>query len=340
MKTRVQFIICDRVKDFYGITSGLFNSASFVVKFLNEDENYEAILSPVVDSNAIDRAVSSFDPDIVIIEALWVPPAKFKELLKIKRHEKRRWIVRIHSKAPFLANEGLATKWIHAYTEVPNPGIEIAPNTLELTQQLHSAFPDGKFLFLPNVYYSRQFNPGTYGRNKDWVDVGCFGAIRPMKNNYQQALAAIEFAESIDKRLRFHVNSTRTEQSGDNALRNIRALFDNSPHELVEHHWYKHKQFLKIISKMDIGMQVSFSESFNIVSADFVTAKVPIVVSDDIEWLPGFLKTTPTSHRGMVKKLKRGYKWRKFSAIVQKIYLKIYNFKAEVTWLAAIRKDK
>jgi hypothetical protein len=338
MKTKVQFIICDRVKDYYGITSGLFNSASFVVKFLNETEEYEATLTPVVDSNSIDRAVTQYNPDIVIIEALWVPPIKFKELLSIKRHESRRWIVRIHSKAPFLANEGLATRWIHAYTEVHQGKIEIAPNTSELTEQLSSAFPEGNFLFLPNIYHARNFNPGLRIRDKDWVDIGCFGAIRPMKNNYQQALAAIQFAESVDKRLRFHVNSTRLEQSGDNALRNIKALFDNSPHELVEHRWYKHKQFLKEISKMDIGMQVSFSESFNIVSADFVTAKVPIVISDDIEWLPNFLKTSPTSHRGMVKKIKRAYRWRKFSTWLQTLFLKFYNLKAEAIWKNALEK--
>lgn len=338
MKTRVQFIICDRVKDRYGITSGLFNSASFVVKFLNEN-NYDATLTAVVDSNSIDRAVTQFNPDIVVIEALWVPPAKFEELLKIKRHSNRKWIVRIHSKAPFLANEGLATKWIQQYASIEQgPGILIAPNTKELTEQLHSAFPYGQFVFLPNVYFSEKFEPEIYNRDPEWVDVGCFGAIRPMKNNFQQALAAIEFANQLGKRLRFHINATRLEQTGDNALKNLRSLFYHSPHDLVEHHWYKHRHFLKAASKMDVGMQVSFSESFNIVSADFVTARVPIVVSDDIEWLPSLLKTTPTSHRGMVKMLHRAYSWRTLSAWWQKIFLKFYNIRAEITWLAAIRQ--
>ena len=37
-KKRIQFITCDRVKDTYGVTSGLFNSASFVVNYLNEND--------------------------------------------------------------------------------------------------------------------------------------------------------------------------------------------------------------------------------------------------------------------------------------------------------------
>ena len=37
---------------------------------------------------------------------------------------------------------------------------------------------------------------------------------------------------------------------------------------------------------MDLGMQVSFSETFNLVSADFVMCSIPIVVSNQIKWLP------------------------------------------------------
>lgn len=338
MSNKILFITCDKVKDYYGITSGLFNSASFVVRYLKEN-GFDARLTPVVDSNSIDKVVTEFNPDVVVIEALWVPPAKFVELFSIPRHKKRRWIVRIHSKAPFLANEGLAMRWIYQYTTIKNPRIEIAPNTKELTSQLHSAFPEGRFTYLPNIYYRKKFIPPFY-RRKEWIDIGCFGAIRPMKNNFQQALAAIEFAESIGKRLRFHVNGTRVEQKGDNVLKNLRALFSDSPHELVEHMWYKHDRFLREASKMDVGMQVSFSESFNIVTADFVTAEVPIVASDDIAWMPPLLKVSPTSHKGMVRKLKIAYFLRKPNIWMQNLALAFYNLKARFVWLASMYKDK
>jgi len=277
-KLRIQFITCNRVKDSYGITSGLFNSASFVTDFLNDME-YEAKLTPVVDSNEVDKVITKYNPDVVIIEALWIPPAKFIELLSMPRHAKRRWIVRVHSKAPFLANEGLATRWIKQYISINNGQIEIAPNTLELVEQLDSAFPHGKFIHLPNIYHPPAFTPEPHTYDNDYINIGCFGAIRPMKNNFQQALAAIEFAEQIGKRLKFHINSTRLEQKGDNVVKNLYSLFEDSPHVLVEHPWYKHQEFLNAAFKMDIGMQVSFSESFNIVTADFVTAKVPIIAS-------------------------------------------------------------
>jgi hypothetical protein len=243
----------------------------------------------------------------------------------------------LHSKAPFLANEGVATRWIKQYASIKDLKIEIAPNTTELTEQLTYCFPSGKFIFLPNIYKAKPFTPEKHVKSDDFVDIGSFGAIRPMKNTYQQAMAAIEFAEKIGKTLRFHINGTRIEQSGDNVLRNIQALFEHSEHELIEHRWYKHAEFLEVASKMDIGMQVSFSESFNIVTADFVTAKVPIVASDDISWMPWIMKVSPTSHKGIVRKLKLAYKFRGFITWLQTLSLGIYNIKAKLRWLLKLK---
>ena len=84
-------------------------------------------------------------------------------------------------------------------------------------------------------------------------------------------------------------------------------------------------------------MQVSFSESFNIVTADFVTAKVPIVASDDISWMPWIMKVSPTEHKGIVKKLKLAYKYRGFITWLQSFSLKIYNIKAKLQWLLKLK---
>ena len=76
-----------------------------------------------------------------------------------------------------------------------------------------------------------------------------------------------------------------------------------------------------------------FSESFNIVTADFVTAGVPIVASNDIEWMPFICKTSPTSHKKMVKKMRLLYRWKKTISFIQKLKLKFYNITAENIWL-------
>lgn len=328
---KILFLIKERVHDTcYGVTSGLYNSAQFVVDFLNSLD-VEAKLVSVVDGNAVDREVTKYNPDIIVLEALWVTPAKLQELINIKRHQQRRWVIRIHSKAPFLANEGIATAWIKDYTRINSSRIFIAPNTQELTKQFKAVFPKGRFITLPNLYQLKniQFEKKEYSPT---IDVGCFGAIRPMKNQYQQAIAAIDFANKNNLNLRFHINSTRIEQNGNNVLKNIRLLFKDK-HELVEHGWMTHSEFLKVISQMDFGCQVSLSESFNIVSADFVQAGVPIVVSDDIEWMPNVLKVSPTDYDSIIQKMKVAFYFRRILIPIQKLFLKWYQFKAEWFWL-------
>jgi len=325
------FVIKERVHDSqYGITSGLYNSANFVVDFLQKN-GVETKLISVLDGNSLDKEITRFNPDIVVLEALWVTPAKLQELINIKRHSKRRWVIRIHSKAPFLANEGVATAWIRDYTRINSSRIFLAPNTSELTNQLRAVFPKGRFITLPNLYQltNIKFNKKE---KSNIIDVGCFGAIRPMKNQYQQAIAAIDLANKRGLKLRFHINGTRVEQNGLNVLKNIRLLFKDK-HELIEHGWMTHSEFLKVISKMDIGTQVSFSESFNIVSADFVQSGVPIVVSDDIEWMPRLLRVSPTESEKISLKMGFAYDLGKILAPLQKIYLKWYEFKAEFIWI-------
>jgi len=119
-----------------------------------------------------------------------------------------------------------------------------------------------------------------------------------MKNQLIQAMASIIVADAMEKPMKFHVNTNREETGGSPVLKNLRALFANtSKHELVEHPWCNHDEFVEIISIMDISMQVSFSETFNIVTADAVANYVPVVVSQEIGWLEPTVKcVTNNSH--------------------------------------------
>src|SRR4051812_17688645 len=98
----------------YGISFGLRNSAEFVANALMKyGVAEEAVAMMVVDGNSIDKEVYNFEPDVVVIEAIWVTPEKIEELCL--RYPKVKWTIRIHSKTPFLANEGMAFKWINGY---------------------------------------------------------------------------------------------------------------------------------------------------------------------------------------------------------------------------------
>ena len=115
---------------------------------------------------------------------------------------------------------------------------------------------------------------------KDTINIAVFGAIRPLKNHLIQAISAIQFANEEGLKLYFHINGTRIENNGDPVLKNLRELFEGQEkHELVEHCWMEHDKFVELLQSMDICMQVSFSETYNIVTADAVNGLVPVVVS-------------------------------------------------------------
>src|SRR5580698_6050865 len=111
---RILFI-CKIRNDFYGPSFGLINSCRFISNALQKNGIDSKVVS-VNDNNDIDREVHNYRPTHVFIEALWVVPDKFQELIPL--HPDVEWYVRIHSKIPFLANEGMAVEWLKKYYEL------------------------------------------------------------------------------------------------------------------------------------------------------------------------------------------------------------------------------
>lgn len=316
-KTPRCLFICKKRVDSYGISYGLLNSATFVANAL-EDIGIDAKVVSVADYNQIDKEVTSYDPTHIFIEALWVIPDKLRELCQI--HPRRKWIVRIHSKIPFISVEGMAIAWLRGYANVIREfnlkNLIVSGNSTEFNDDAKAVLHLNA-VYLPNIYQPVQapvmpgWSPPDYDNSLDRcidIDVGCFGAIRPLKNQLLQGFAAIAFCNDIKKRCRFHINSNRIEDKNDATLKNLRALFENSEHTLIEHPWCPHIEFISIIKMMDIGMQVSYSESFNIVAADFAANGIPIVVSPDITWMPSKYMADPNSMEDIVKKLGRAWK--------------------------------
>lgn len=293
MRPKVLFI-CKTRLDHYGNPIGLINSLQFIANFLLS-KKIEAKLVSVIDANCIDKEVSEYKPTHVLIGAIWVTPEKLSELMAL--HKKVLWKVQIHSKTPFLAMEGTAIDYIKKYSKLRNHNgsFPLAANSKELVGSLEKSL-NIRLTYLPNIYYPCHTSnevPVPHWHNV--VSIGCFGAIRPLKNHLIQAMAAISFANKIKKTLHFHINADRTEQAGNQVLKNLRALFHGEQHLLIEHSWHTHASFLQLIKFMDLGMQVSLSESFNVVTADFIESNVPIVVSNDIEWMPQITQANPNS---------------------------------------------
>jgi hypothetical protein len=262
----------------------------------------------VEDANAIDRVVAQYKPTHVILEAFWVPPYKIAQLKPL--HPYVTWAVRDHSETPFIANEGMVMEWVQSYLA---QGVEVmcnAPRALADMQIIGQAYGSpGLISYAPNYYPThapKTFKTGVPHppRGDDTIRVGCFGAIRPLKNQLIQAVAAIAYADRLGKKLEFHINSARVEQNGNPILKNLQALFANTPRAaLVEAPWSDHDQFLTLVEQMDIMLQVSLSETFNIVTADAVMCNVPVVVSPEVSWLQPYAVADANSSASIVSKM-------------------------------------
>lgn len=283
------------------LSNGLRNSATFVVDLLNA-LGYPAKLVEAIDGNSIDRLVFQNSPTRVVIEAVWATPAKLAELQKL--YPKIQWTVRVHSEIPFLALEGMAIGWLAEYRK---QGIEVAFNS---AQTVSDFLAIGASVYLPNWYpldppASQVVGASAEGRSATILHVGCFGAIRPLKNQLEQAFAAVLYARKLKKALWFHMNGSRIEQNGGSSLRSIEALLHTTAigGNLVLHPWLDHGGFRALVKQMDICLQVSLSESFNIVAADAVSQHVPLVGSPAIAWLPSASQANPASASDIAEKM-------------------------------------
>lgn len=310
--------------------SGLRNSAKFVVDAINDFKGIHATIDFCRDGNDIDRKLRLHKPDICVIEAVWVSPSKLKEIIGLYPHIK--FITRVHSKIAFLSMEGNAIEWLKEYERLS----VVSFNHLQTSHDFNKV--GLKNIYLPNIYPHFEYVECENVQRKHLYKIGCFGSIRPFKNQLNQAFAAILFAESRNSIVHFYINSTRIEQRGESVLKNLRALFANTRHKLVECEWLDHSEFLKLISQMDACTQSSFSESFNIVTADCVSQHVPIVVSGEIDWLSCY-KTDPNRADDIAKQIEYVIDHKKEVVEDNLKDLEIYNHNAKKVWFRFLKRE-
>ena len=287
----------------YGASYGLYNSCLFLANALRQLD-VECNVVTVNDNNNIDREVHNYKPTHVFLEAIWVVPEKLDEL--IPRHKKVQWFVRLHSNTPFLAGEGNAIEWLKRYDVVrkKHRQFHIASNALKLINDF------SKSLQMPMVYAPNIYCPDVHNKpsihtphSEDIVKIGGFGSLRTLKNQLIQAMAAMTFADELGRKLEFHINHSTIEVQGVSIFKNLINLFKDSHHNLVVHEWHPHEHFLKLVKSMDLGLQVSMSETFNIIAADFVYLDVPVVASDEITWMNNLYKADTTDMNDIVAHL-------------------------------------
>lgn len=328
------------------LSTGLFNSANF----MNEMMMHAGVVSEIevaIDNNCIDRLVTQHKPTHAIVEALWVVPSKFSVLCPL--HPNVKWIIRLHSEMPFMAGEGMAMDWLGEYSSFKNLYIACnAPRMLEEVRQYLTIRnrwsreeAERRVIYLPN-YYPQEYKTKKFHYDPHFINIACFGAVRLLKNHLIQAHAALQFAESEGKLLRFHINDNRLEMQGDPVLRNLKGMFmqlHETGHQMIGHEWRPRDQFLELCATMDIGIQCNFSETFNIVTADLVSQGIPFVGCNEIPWSSSLFNARPTHVEEIVKALRRTYSHPGMNVSLNQSNLAKYTNKTRKIWKAYFEQE-
>jgi glycosyltransferase involved in cell wall biosynthesis len=222
----------------------------------------------------------------VIIEAPWIPTAKMEAIAW--RFPRVRFVLRCHSQIGFLQVEAGAVKLFLEAAKLQDGSLNftVSGNSGRFCDFVEKTY-HYDCLLLPNLYDTDRKNRRPPGfRNTNKVRIGSFGAIRLLKNHATAAAAALIIARKKRLDLEFHLSVNR-EEHGKGVLQMIRNMFTGlNWATLVEVPWKPWPDFRNYIGTMDLCMQLSHTETFNIVSADAASEGVPSVVSEAIDWAP------------------------------------------------------
>jgi hypothetical protein len=102
--------------------------------------------------------------------------------------------------------------------------------------------------------------------------------------------AAVQIASAMRADVELWMSSGRNEGAGS-LTEAIRQMTAGLPHvKLVETGWQTWPQFRQTVRNMHLLLQPSYTETFNVVTADGIAEGVPSVVSEAIEWAPDYWK--------------------------------------------------
>jgi hypothetical protein len=238
--------------------------------------------------------IAQHSPTQVVTCAFWAPVSDFQKIATDNPHVT--FAVNCHSNIAFLQCEpgGLTLARGLVDLEMTSHNFHLSGNSRGFVESVEASW-EAPCAYLPNLY----FLDGTVRESRlKWsggtLRIGAFGALRPLKNPTVSAFAALEIATNLGTDLEFYINVGRNDGWGDRTLQAVRAIVSNLPYaKLIEQPWQDWPAHRRLVRHMHLLLQPSFTESFNLITADGAAEGIPSVVSDSIEWAPRYWKADP-----------------------------------------------
>ena len=222
----------------------------------------------------------------VVVSAPWISTIELATLAA--RFTNTRFAVNCHSNLGFLQADPNAVRLVREGADLERTtwNFRVAANNQRLAKWLTDAY-GVPATWLPNLYHldkaaqvRREPFPGGTLR------IGAFGATRPLKNLMTAAGAAVQISSKLRTDTELWMSSGRNE-GGGSVAEAIRQMIQGVRHiRLVESGWQSWPQFRQTVRSMHLLLQPSYTETFNVVTADGIAEGVASVVSEAIDWAP------------------------------------------------------
>jgi hypothetical protein len=233
----------------------------------------------------------------VIIMAPWITPLDLGAILQY--FPDIRFTVQGHCNVAAIYGDhrGMGNFRNYADMTFDYPNLMLAGNSEPFVSWFTEAYGVNTYL-LPDLYPIGKHH--HHGDDKPRVSetdgslrIGAFGALRPEKNIPSACAAALLIQERLGLPVSFHLNV-----GGERVGREILAMIDQMSQGIpnftvIKHKWLPWSEFNGLVKTMDLLIQPSFTESFNLVTADGIQHRVPTVVSNAIPWAPDSWKANP-----------------------------------------------
>jgi glycosyltransferase involved in cell wall biosynthesis len=221
----------------------------------------------------------------VVISAPWIPTQELA--LLCAEFKETQFAVTCHSNLGFLQADPSAMRLVREGLDLRRTSwnFRMAANCARLSEWVERAYGTPCAL-LPNLYHLESDPAPNQRYEGGTLRIGAFGATRALKNLLTSAGAALEIANARRANLEFWISSGRNEGAGP-VVEAVRQMLIGLHHvKLIENSWQTWPQFRQTVRHMHLLLQPSYTESFNVVTADGVAEGVPSVVSDAIDWAP------------------------------------------------------
>lgn len=219
-----------------------------------------------------------------IISAPWLSIRDLRAMAEF--YKDIQFLVVSHSNVGFLQADPNGTRLLREGLALSKelPNFKIGGNCRKFTEWMQIAY-GVPVVLLPNMYPSEGVIKHWDGSNP--IRIGIFGAIRPQKNVLTAVAAAIAIGRILGRSVELYTSSGREEGGVGTLLNAMNQLTINVPNfTMIKAPWRPWSAFREVVGSMDLLIQTSYTESFNMVTADGVSMGVPSVTSEAITWVP------------------------------------------------------